>query len=292
MAMEEIGLGTPSGVVVPINVIRAGSNSKGTAIILPALGVRARFYKRFACELNAFGINTIILEQRGQGRSAEKPARRSSFGYGEYALNDLLAVINWCRKQFPETSLLAVGHSMGAHISLTLAALRPGVLDGITMVAAGTPFYRTFTGKERRQVRLLTMLMPALLKIFGHYPGHLFGFAGKEFPGIMRDWNSLARDDHFSFSGVSDDVEAALTVMETPVLCLSMEGDTFAPLSSATNILDRLNMSPVTRKILSAGDMDGFAGHFTWSKNAAPVAKHIFEWAGQAKPLKSAVKQR
>ena len=79
---------TASGYRVPVTWY-AGAPDTPTVVLLPALGVAARFYDKLAATLAGSGLNVAVMEQRGQGDSALRPGRRHNWGFAEVLDNDL-----------------------------------------------------------------------------------------------------------------------------------------------------------------------------------------------------------
>ncbi|MEP4525629.1 MAG: alpha/beta hydrolase, partial [Alloalcanivorax venustensis] len=91
---------TAGGYRVPVTWY-AGAPDKPVMVLLPALGVAARFYDKLAATLTESGLNVAVMEQRGQGDSALRPGRRHNWGFAEVLDNDLPALLEWAETQRP-----------------------------------------------------------------------------------------------------------------------------------------------------------------------------------------------
>ncbi|MGB0213322.1 MAG: alpha/beta hydrolase, partial [Algiphilus sp.] len=74
-----------------------GGPPAGRVLVLPALGVPARFYGRLAEQLAARGLEVAVLELRGTGESPLTPARHCDFGFRELLDEDIPAALRTLR---------------------------------------------------------------------------------------------------------------------------------------------------------------------------------------------------
>ena len=90
--------------------------------------------------LASLGITSIRFNFRGVGKSEGEYAE----GIGEQ--DDLIAVVKWCRQEYPGRKLILCGFSFGAHIS----ALQAVKLNANALISIAPPIGRIeFTGFER-----------------------------------------------------------------------------------------------------------------------------------------------
>ncbi|MBK6436208.1 MAG: alpha/beta hydrolase [Rhodanobacteraceae bacterium] len=109
---------------------------------LPALGVTARHYARFAETLAATGIGLARHEWRGAGSSDQRARRGVDWRYRDL-LVDVAAGIATLRAHHPEARIWIGGHSLGAQFAALVLARDPS-LAGLIIVASGTPYWRSF----------------------------------------------------------------------------------------------------------------------------------------------------
>ncbi|WND02211.1 alpha/beta fold hydrolase [Temperatibacter marinus] len=272
-----LSIQTDSNVLVPLyeNTIDHASD---VILILPAMGVRASFYKALSNSFKEHQIANYILEQRGQGRSIEKPSRHSSFGYKDYILNDLMGAIEHIKHKHPKAKIHCIGHSLGGHMALTLKALKPCNFDNLILCASGSPYIGAFKGKQYYGGKFLCFIAPMLISILGYFPGQFVGFAGKEYPQLFRDWLNLARDDHFNFKGLNDNIEAQFKRIEGNILCFSFQEDDFAPITASLCFLDRLDLMEKKVVSVTSDDIGVKADHFSWAKSPEFIVSKVKQW--------------
>ncbi|GAB3859442.1 alpha/beta fold hydrolase [Dactylosporangium cerinum] len=83
------------------------------AVLWPAMGVPARYYRHFAAALNATGIEVVVADLRGTGSSTPRPSRASRYGLADLTA-DVEAVLDILKPRRAGRRTLLVGHSSAA----------------------------------------------------------------------------------------------------------------------------------------------------------------------------------
>ncbi len=273
-----ISIETKSGYEVPLFVFKTNetSNSK-TLIILPALGVTAKFYIPLAKELTKLGINTLIMEQRGKGESSIRANRHNDFGFYEWIYEDIPAVINWSKKTFDcEISLL--GHSLGGHIAVCFTAAYPNSVSKIILPATGSPWIAAYSGIMRFKIRILYFLLPLICKVLGYYNGNLLGFGGIEARTLMSDWRHLISNNQYKVRGSELDINESIKSFAGQVLSISFQSDELAPMHAVEAVLLKFKKASIERKMASTKELGLKANHFNWIKEPKYCSLLISEW--------------
>jgi predicted alpha/beta hydrolase len=245
-------------------------------VIWPAMGVPARYYRPFAGQLRDHGLAVVVADLRGTGASTPVPSRRSRYGYAELA-GDVGAVLTELKPRLGGRTVLLLGHSLGGQACALYLALEPDhPVDGLVLVAVGLPWYRAYTGPRRRGVLAMTQGIAAVSAVLRVWPGWRFG--GRQARGVIRDWAYTARHGRFpTLAGT--DVEAALARVTTPVLGISVEGDSLTPVATMDRLCAKLSAAPVERDLLTTAQAGSPVTHFTWVRASAPVAARVAEFA-------------
>lgn len=277
MSAELFTLPLPSGYAVPVRWFPA-TNPGPVILLMPALGVSARFYDPLAQALQAAGTPVLIMEQRGHGDSTLRPSRRVDFGYREALNEDIPALLDWLDAHCPGRPVVLMGHSLGAHYAGMYAGLQPKRVAGIVISAAGTAWHGAFSGRARNQLRVLVLLIPLLTRALGYYPGERVGFGGREATRLMHDWLQLARHDRYAAEGMAEDLEAGIRDYAGPVLALRMQDDEYAPETALEAVLRRYASAAITRRALDAASIGDRADHFRWVRTPAAVTGEITAW--------------
>lgn len=246
---------------------------------LPALGVPARKYLRFAGLLAERGIAVGVHEWRGTGDCARRPSRRDDWGYREWLLEDVPASAEVLRRAFPEAAPLLGGHSIGGQMAVLGAALGLPA-DGVAIVASGVPHWRLFPSwRERFAVGGFGAALPLLTRAVGHYPGDRLGFAGREAGQLMRDWASTVRSGHYGgLRGLPTDLPARIAALEVPLLGLRYVRDWLVPEASLGALLHATASRAIHRDTLDDAAAGTRADHFAWMREPAATAARVADW--------------
>jgi len=274
-AMVEMGDGTR----LPVEVFAPQDALGGpTVICVPAMGVRARSYRRVAQALAAAGCMAVTTDLRGHGHSPVRPSRDNDFGYHDLISADLAAIVTWARNRWPDRPLILLGHSLGGQLGALYAGAFPGHLDGLALVAAWSVGHRGWNLPMNLGVLLGSQVARLVADVFGVFPGKTLRFAGVEARGVIRDWSVNARTGRYQLAGSPVDYEQALRDVRTPTLAVSFEVDALAPRRACRNLLDKLERAPVTEVHLDRAAMGDHTGHFGWLRSPSIVTGPVTEW--------------
>lgn len=276
MPAELFSLPSAPGYRVPVRWFPADGDA--AVLLMPALGVAARFYDTLAESLRQQGLAVLVMEQRGHGDSAVRASRRQDHGFREALSEDIPALLDWLHTRAPGCRTLLMGHSLGGHYAAITAGRLPARVDGVILAACGSAWVGAYQGRTRRQLQLLTGLVPALTRLLGHYPGERIGFGGREARRLMRDWLQLARHDRYEAAGLDEDLEAGIRRYDGPVLVLRMADDDYAPESAVRAVSDRFAAADVDLRVLDADMLGDRADHFRWARRPAAVTAAILSW--------------
>ncbi|MGV9679813.1 alpha/beta hydrolase family protein [Nocardia sp. NPDC003482] len=264
------------------------------AIVLPAMGVRAKYYRPFADALVAEGFHSAVIELRGQGRTDPAPRRGTDHGFAELVTEDLPAALAAARDRFPASSLLLVGHSLGGHLAALYAAAATGArtrstetsaavaqafssVAGVVMIAADSPYHRVY-GVRGPEILATTQFAAAVSRVLGYFPGDKLGGLGAQPRRLMLEWAHLARTGRYDIAGMPC-AEDELGQVRLPVLAISVAGDRVAPPASVDHLVGKLGRAEVQRWHLTREAVDGAnLNHVTWVKRSGPVAAQIASW--------------
>jgi len=152
---------------------------------LPALGVTARHYARFAELLAIEGVGLARHEWRGAGSSSLRARRGIDWRYRDL-LADIGDGIAALRAKHPDARIWIGGHSLGAQFA-ALALARDPSLAGVVIVASGTPYWRSFPWWQQPLLLLVFAWFRLLADVFGYFPGRRrdVGFAAP--PSVIDD---------------------------------------------------------------------------------------------------------
>lgn len=213
------------------------TESDWRVLVLPALGVPGKVYAPLLDALNAMPAVTATLVPGPlvDGTWHDAIAVRDQ-GYRAW-LQAAEAKVQQIRQASPASRVLLLGHSIGGHLALLALARRVANVDGVVLVACGTPHWRAFAPGEQRRMRLGLCEIGAVLRLWPWYPGDWLGFGGCQPRQLMRDWLGLALSGRFDAMAGLAGVDAQLQQALGPVLAIGIEGDGFAPPEATRQLL-------------------------------------------------------
>jgi predicted alpha/beta hydrolase len=246
-------------------------------LFLPALGVRADRYDRFAQALNTQGVSVAVPDWRGLASSSLRASRRVDWGYRELLELDLPAARAVLDAQAPGDRRVVGGHSIGGQLAALAAALAPDAFAALVLVATGVPDARLFPPREQWGVRLFARSIPPVTALFGHFPGRRLRWAGREATTLMRQWAGTVLSGDYRDVGVAD-AEARLRALHLPVLGVRFADDWLAGKASLRGLVDKIGGGPRTFEVIDGARLGDRADHFRWLKAAAVPAAIVAGW--------------
>jgi len=278
MTPQEITVRAPDGYDVPLEVFEVPA-PQARVLMLPALGIQARLYRRLGASLAGSGLSMTSLEQRGHGRSALRPSKHCDFGFREWLQDDIPAALDWLQSREPAAPVFLAGHSLGGHLALMARALYPERVAGVVLLTTATPYYSCFHGITRLQVRFLIASVPLLSALLGYFPGHRLGFGGREARRLMADWLVMARENRYSARGMeSEDLERRVQCDAAPVLAIYCNQDELAPLTAIEGVTRRLHARRIDRYEITSDALGARADHLSWARQPSIAAAVIARW--------------
>jgi len=177
---------------------------------------------RHVIDALALSHRTIALDQRGWGRS---PAATTGYALEDLA-NDAQAVIN----ELDLESYILVGHSMGGKVSQLLASRRPRGLIGLVLVAPAPPSPMAVPLDVRQGMVHAYDTRESIIATVKQVlaPG---GLAPEDLEAVITDSlaGAPAAKKAWPLEGSQEDISAALSRINVPVLVVSGEDDRVDP---------------------------------------------------------------
>jgi len=264
------------GVAVPLCVFMPEGDAKACILLLPALGVQARFYRRLAEGLAGAGIGVCLLEQRGHGESPFRAGRGQSFGLQAFLDDDIPPAIEHARRLFPGSPFFLGGHSLGGHLSSITAGRRDDV-TGVIHLACGFPYRGLFPKGQARQIKWLCRLLPTLTALVGYFPGERLGFGGREYRQLMLDWRDWAMGGSYDGPATPGAMDA-IASYQGRVLSLAFERDRLAPDKAVEFSRGCFKSADLAARKLTDAEQGKHLGHFDWARKPDGVVREIVSW--------------
>jgi predicted alpha/beta hydrolase len=268
---------TADGARSVITLFEASADAP-LALVLPAMGIEARYYDRLARALCARGVSAALCDLRGAGTSSVRARRGQDFGYGTIATRDLAAFREALERDGPRRVFL-LGHSLGGQLALLHAAAAQRPPAGIVLVAASSPHFVGYEGRQALRVLLGTQAARVIAEVLGYFPGNRLGFGGREARTLIREWARVARTGRYRLADYPGDPEARLEELALPVLSITLEGDEIAPPEAADLLLSKLPRAQVERFHYVPAEHGLLpTGHNRWPREPAVIAERIARW--------------
>lgn len=263
------------------NQLSVFPSAAGQAVILlmPAMGVRAEFYRPFAQCLAQAGWHAVTADLRGIGKSSARVKDGARFGYHEMLELDWTANLQRVRERFPQLPIYLLGHSLGGQLNALYAGLRPQQIAGLIFISCGSVYYRGWPFPASLKILTMSQVVRCITEVVGYLPGKKIGFGGTEAKGVIRDWAHLARTGRFRVAGSTVDYESCMRAFGKPVLAISFSDDDFAPHAATRNLLHKLAHAQATHLTLQPHELGlPAAGHYAWVKANQGVVERISTW--------------
>jgi predicted alpha/beta hydrolase len=263
-----------------------GDPGSPVVVILPAMGVSARFYVPLVRAMHGAGLSAVTTDLRGQGESTPPVSRNSGFGYREIVEADLTTVFAAIADRFPAAPVVVLGHSLGGQLALLhLARHYPAAdgprISGVILLASGSAWHGGFAGWRGPRNLIFSQLFALTARVIGYWPGDVLGFGGRQSRGVMRDWARQARTGRYLLSDGSD-YDSALRTLRMPVLAVDVEGDDLAPPGAVSHLCTKVPNARLSRHSYARADADGRClGHFRWVRYHQGLVPVLNAWIGQ-----------
>ena len=234
MIVEPLSIRCRDGFVLRATLRRPTATRRewGLAIINPATGVAARYYRRYAEFLVDQGMAALTWDYRGVGDSRPADLRGTGFRWRDWGELDFDAVAAWARARDPGGSVVAVGHSIGGFLP-GFAASAPQI-DRYLCVGAQYAYWRDYAPQTRaRMVLKWHVAMPLLTAVCGYFPGRRLGWLEDLPAGVAYEWSFRgARMERSYPPAERAGVLARFAAVRSPIIALAATDDEYATLSA------------------------------------------------------------
>lgn len=263
-------------------------------LVLPALGVPAPVYAPLLAAIDALGdtrATLVPLPAAGGGWRAAWAARR--LGYRAW-LHDIEARVAQLRRAAPHGRVLLLGHSIGGQVGLLALARQAASIDGLVLVASGTPHWRAWPAEAQPRLRLGLGVVTASTWLWPWYPGDWLGFGGRQPRRLMLDWLGTARTGGYDAVAGLPGLAALLQTARGSVLAINIEGDALAP-PTATLYLLRLAPGLHVQHAVATSERlrqeSPQRRHNLWPRDPQAVMPHLLPWLRSILDLGECIKR-
>lgn len=187
--VENHHITTRDKTTLSATLFRPHNHNNHTVLIANAMGMPQRFYRHYASYLAEQGCVVLTFDYRGIAQSKNG---KSLWGFDasleQWASEDLQTMISWLTRQYPNTELTVIGHSLGGH--LLGAASNNKRVHSLMGISAQNTYWRNWAWWRQPIMFLFWfILLPILSYAIGYFPSKLFGL-GEPLPKrIALDWS-------------------------------------------------------------------------------------------------------
>ena len=280
--MNKQTLQVNGAVVLALRVYEPAGAARASVVIGGAMGVRQSFYEAFARWMAQQGFRVTTFDYRGHGDSLHGAMRDVNADLFDWA-QDYEAVISAAKAALPMQPLYLLGHSLGAQLPGLLR--KPGQVDGLLSVAAGSGYWRDNAPKLRRVVPYFWwVLVPLATRLCGYFPGRALKKVGNLPSGVILQWRRWCLHPAYSVGAEGPDVVQSYGAVRFPVLALSMADDELMTLRGTHNLVNLYanterrveSISPAELKVRRIGHFGFFRDQFRqslWPRAVAALAQ-------------------
>jgi predicted alpha/beta hydrolase len=252
------------------------SDPTHAVVVLPALGVPARFYRRFAEHVAAAGMAVLVLDYRGCGTSVDRPHKQDPATLSEWAKLDAPAAIAEARRRW-SVPVVAVGHSFGGQcLGLLPLDARP---DAAVVVAAGSADFSLYPPALAFRYRLQLFALPLITALYGYVPGRLG--LGADLPkGVVSEWARWCHTRGYA-RGALPAADVHYDSFDRRMLFVEVEDDVMSPTRPFAELMSWYTAAARTHVVAGPSELGvrqiGHFGVFALS-SVSPVWDKIIDW--------------
>ncbi len=260
------------GSTVTVSIAEV-EGAKETLVFLPALGVRASYYKGFIEETaNKLGLRVLTVDWRGHGSSSLRPAKDVDFGY-QQLLDDMDELLSWIEEQYPDQPISLGGHSLGGQLSCLFYGRYSDRVKQLLIIASCSVYYKGWSGIGKLRVWMVGKVFYGIARLVGYFPGEQVGFGGREAKGVMKDWGHNATSGKYELAGSSFHYDDAMQQAQPKILAINYKPDTFAPFEATEYLINKFNTNSQKTHLLLPDKT-----HFNWVKDTGSTLDEVGKW--------------
>lgn len=274
---SRVDLHLPDGHRTSLVGANAGPDSP-VAVLLPALGTPAGYYEPFLEALAEHGVSGFSADFPGQGGSRPLASVRNNYGYAVLAEVFVPHLLDAVAERHPARPITLVGHSLGGQVGLLALALTGRRVASVVLIGSGAPYWRAYPNRVGTLAK--TQLVTLVAAARGHWPGHRFGFGGRQPRQLMREWSRFARTGRLDPEGTTRRAGRALAELEVPVLAIDLANDALAPRASVDRLLSLVPAADITQRHFDRATRHGQrpVDHFSWARDPTGIVDLVSEW--------------
>lgn len=195
MEKKGISIQTADGINLNAYLYSSEHSPKGIIILGPGLGVPQGYYDKYARFLSGENYHVILFDYRGIGEEHLNLAS-DKINLRNWGLEDMVAVIAFCQKEYPQLPRYAILHSIGGQV---LGLVRNHqLLERVVTISTMGGYWKD----EVFPVNLTTWFMwyihiPLITWLFGYLPPSLTYRGTPIAKGVAREWAAWGKKANY-----------------------------------------------------------------------------------------------
>lgn len=241
MTKTDLDIRTKDAKKLRITVYSPEKNNGKVIIVATMGGLTKEHYDPLASFFQQQNYSVITFDYRGTGASAPEKLKGYQASMHQWAVQDIDAVILYVKNNYLKQEIIYIGHCIGAEIvGLAQASQYIGKL---VMVNSALSCKKLWSLKNRFRIRTMKITVGILNKIFGYFPGKLFGYSGNLPKGVMYEWANWCNKSNGLFDMFPDTNYRKLRI---PLLAFSFSDDWHSQPKAVRELLNRFSNAIIT----------------------------------------------
>jgi predicted alpha/beta hydrolase len=266
------------GYPLAATIVEPASHEHGRRVVVinAAMGVPARFYRRFADALAAAGMTVVLWDYRGIAASRQGSLRGFRATAEDWVFQDMAGVIDWVVREVEPQRLFLVGHSLGGQVAGLLD--NADRVDGMVTLSAQSGYWRMQGGLQKYAVLLHGYVsLPWITRLCGYAPWRRLGL-GQDLPrSVALRWAAWLRSPGYLFDDDTLPLERYRS-FQAPVLAYSFADDDWGTARSVDALMkaypnvERRHVAPADFGMASIGHVGFFRA------SGKPLWDEVIRW--------------
>ena len=282
MKVEEkvIAITTPLGHSITAFKFYSKNTIKKTLVISSATGVLQHYYFKFACFFAIKGFVVFTFDYKGIGKSGSSTSdlNKTVTDLQDWGRNDQAAVVSSAKKEYPNSDLTLVTHSVGGQ----LLGFNPNyhLVDKVILVASQSGYWKFFKGFHQPKMWLLWhAIIPILTPVFGYFPARKLGLFENLPKNMVYQWAKWGKQKEYLMHFYTKETYF-FEKIKVPILCYSFSNDAFAPRKTVDWMAHQYKNAKVKRIHYQSENGEREVKHFGFFKSdfQEPFWEQTLKW--------------
>lgn len=222
MITEE--LNTVDGSPIVTRIFNPSGPRRGQVILAPAMGTAQNYYQAFATWLSEQGFSVTTFDYRGMGESKTDHLKNYKVDILDWAQHDCSMVLQSVLQKRLDEPVYWIGHSLGGQIFPLVDDIDK--VTKVITIASGTGYWRHNSPQLKRKVWWFWFFMvPALVKLYGYFPGKKVGMVGDLPKLVIQQWKKWCMHPEYCAGTETGDVRKRFDQINIPIRSLALSDD-------------------------------------------------------------------